>query len=135
LETLGKFAFARCGYLITVNIGNQITTIDDYTFKHCAFLQKVIGGNKVIKIGREAFDGTRHLKDLPLLYDNKKVEDDNGNIIKKTITFGDNAFHGSRISISMHTDNKVFPTYNDEESIYTGIKYIPHCSRIVTKLS
>ncbi len=123
LTEMGTMAFASCGYLEVVDIGN-ITEIPERAFADCAFLREVSGGEKVTSIGNRAFYHTRKLRDLPLL--------------AHVTSVADYAFFFSRICTSLpaggEIGTKAFPTVDNTTDFWTGVPYTPCQNRLTTKL-
>ena len=57
-------AFNNCNGLISVTIGNGVTSIGSFAFYKCSGLSSVTIGNGVISIGEGAFQGCMKLKDI-----------------------------------------------------------------------
>ena len=57
-------AFNNCSGLISVTIGNGVTSIGSFAFYKCSGLSSVAIGNGVISIGEGAFQGCMKLKDI-----------------------------------------------------------------------
>ena len=57
-------AFNNCSGLISVTIGNGVTSIGSFAFYKCSGLSSVTIGNGVISIGEGAFQGCMKLKDI-----------------------------------------------------------------------
>ena len=124
LTEMGTMAFASCGYLEIVDIGN-IPEIPERAFADCAFLREVSGGENVTSIGPMAFYHTHKLRDLPLL--------------AHVTSVADYAFFFSRICTSLpaggEIGTKAFPTVDNTTDFWTGVPYTPCQNRITTKLS
>lgn len=121
-------ALAACGYLYSVDIGNNITTIPTGMFQQCSLLSCVKGGNSVNTIAGNAFYYTKNLKNLPLLS-------------HVTSITGEKAFHRSRIqydnwdSINIKGLIHAYPTQDNTNDYWSNCTYTPCEHRIVTKLS
>jgi len=61
---IGGVAFKRCTGLISVTIGNSVTTIDEGAFLDCTGLTEVTIGNSVTTIGGSAFYGCTGLTSI-----------------------------------------------------------------------
>ena len=55
VTSIGKGAFSSCNSLISINIPNELTTIEANTFEYCTSLKSVNIPNSVKSIGKEAF--------------------------------------------------------------------------------
>ena len=61
---LSDYAFRGSAYLETINIGNNITSLDEYSLARCTNLHTIFGGKKITAIGKSALFGSRNLKDI-----------------------------------------------------------------------
>ena len=75
LTSIGGFAFANCNNLISVEIGDQVTTLGDEVFYGSYSLQKVIVGNGVHKIPSGFCADCEHLLSVVLGNDVDTLEE------------------------------------------------------------
>ena len=64
ITSIGDFAFYGCSGLTSVTIPNSVTSIGDYAFSGCSGLTSVTIGSSVTSIGNEAFKGCNNVKEL-----------------------------------------------------------------------
>jgi len=64
VETIGFYAFSRCGKLTSVIIPNSVTYIEDGAFSYCTGLTSVTIGSAVSMIGRHSFKDCTGLKSI-----------------------------------------------------------------------
>lgn len=61
-DSISSYAFTDCNSLMSVNIGDSVSSIGNYAFSGCGNLTSVTIGNGVTNIGLEAFSGCYDLK-------------------------------------------------------------------------
>ena len=87
----GYTIFNGCSKLETVNIGDNVTTIPNYTFGGCNKLTSVTIPNSVTSIGNRAFSGCSELSNIFVAKENNKYHSSNNCIIEtetKTLVLG-----------------------------------------------
>ena len=87
----GYTIFNGCSKLETVNIGDNVTTIPNYTFGGCNKLTSVTIPNSVMSIGNRAFSGCSELSNIFVAKENNKYHSSNNCIIEtetKTLVLG-----------------------------------------------
>ena len=62
--SIGVNAFAYCGSLTSVTIGNSVTSIGNYAFYNCSSLTRITIPNSVTSIGDYAFSGCVSLTNI-----------------------------------------------------------------------
>ena len=118
LKEVEEQAFAACGYLYSVDIGDNLTELPKNLFAQCVSLSQVKGGASVTSIGETAFQLTRNLKNLPLL--------------SHVTSIGTNAGYRSRIQFVWSTlegvctfAERATPVIDNTTDYWTGATYTP----------
>ena len=66
VTSIGKYAFADCSSLTSIEIPNSVTSIGEYAFEDCESLTSVIIGNSVTSIGEGAFGDCTSLTSIEI---------------------------------------------------------------------
>ena len=96
IESIGKYAFAKCAGLKDVYISDGVYRIEDLAFFDCPRLKSIVIPNSVINIGKSVFKGCTSLSSITLC-NNISVLSSNLssiNIHDKIKGIGSSAFYG-----------------------------------------
>ena len=64
ITSIGNYAFSDCSELTSITIPNSVTSIGNYAFSDCSELTSITIPNSVTSIGDAAFDGTGYLNNF-----------------------------------------------------------------------